>query len=198
MPRVRAPRSAIRLKVTLKGVRPPVWRRLVVEDTMSLGYLHMAVQAAMGWENYHLHLFMVGREEIGDPAQLDEVEDEAHVTLGELAGTGVKSFDYIYDMGDHWEHRILIEGTEAIEPGRAYPACIGGRRACPPEDSGGPWGIAHKLEAVADPAHEEHAELKEWLGAFDPEAFSVEAADARLAAWFRRRQPRPRRAPRSG
>ena len=88
MPWVRAPQSAIRLKVTLKELKPAVWRRLLVEDTMSLGYLHMAVQAAMGWDNSHLHLFMVGREEIGDPGQLDEVED-AKELLKEL-GVGAR------------------------------------------------------------------------------------------------------------
>ena len=193
---VRAPERAIRLKVTLKGLRPPVWRRLLVEDTMTLGELHMAVQAAMGWENSHLHLFLVGGEQVGDPGQLDEVADEAGVTVGEAAGLGCKSFDYVYDMGDDWEHAIAIEGSGPIEAGRAYPACIGGKRACPPEDAGGPWGFADMLEAVADPEDERHAELKEWLGEFDPEAFSVEAAEARVRAWFapkRTRGPRGKR-----
>ena len=79
---VRAPQNAVRLKVTLKGPKPPIWRRLLVEDTMSLGHLHMAVQAAMGWDDSHLHLFMVDREQIGDPMQLDDIEDEARVTVG--------------------------------------------------------------------------------------------------------------------
>ena len=187
---VRAPQSAVRLKVTLKGLRPPVWRRLLVEDTMSLGDLHMAVQAAMGWDNGHLHLFMLGREQVGDPRQLDEVKNEARVTVGEVARLGLKSFAYIYDMGDSWDHTITIEGAEAIDPARRYPACIAGKRACPPEDSGGAWGFAEMLQAVADPADDRHAEFKEWLGEFDPEAFSVEAADARVGSWFRRPKPR--------
>lgn len=187
---VRAPQNAVRLKVTLKGPKPPIWRRLLVEDTMSLGHLHMAVQAAMGWDDSHLHLFMVDREQIGDPMQLDDIEDEARVTVGELAGAGRKSFTYIYDMGDNWEHTITIERSEALEPGRAYPACIDGKRAGPPEDSGGPWGFADMLEAVADPGHEMHEEYSEWLGAFDPEAFSVAAAETRVRAWFRPRRGR--------
>jgi hypothetical protein len=194
MPTKRAPGGAIRLKVTLKGLKPPVWRRLLVEDTTTLGELHKAIQAAMGWEDAHLHLFMAGREEIGDPRQLDDVEDEAHVTVGEFAALGWKSFAYIYDMGDHWEHAISIEGSAPLDPSRAYPACIAGKRACPPEDSGGPWGFASMLEAVADPGDDRHAEFREWLGEFDPEAFSVEAAEARLRAWF---AAKPRRWPRS-
>ena len=190
---VRAPQQAVRLKVTLKGLKPPVWRRLVVEDTMTLGGLHMAVQAAMGWENSHLHLFLVEGAQVGDPRQLDEVEDEARLTVGALTARGVRSFGYVYDMGDDWEHTIAIEGRDVLEPGRAYPACVGGKRACPPEDSGGPWGFADMLEAVADPKDERHAEYREWLGEFDPAAFSVEAAEARVRAWF---APRPGRRPR--
>lgn len=194
MSRVRAPESAIRLKVTLKGLKPPVWRRLLVEDTTSLGDLHVAVQAAMGWDDRHLHLFMAGREAIGDPRQLDDVEDEADVTVGEVAALGWKSFAYVYDLGDDWEHTVRVEGMEPLEPSRAYPACIAGKRACPPEDSGGPWGFASKLKAVADPGDDRHADLEEWLGEFDPEAFSVEAAEARVRGWF---AARPRRQPRS-
>lgn len=198
--RVRGPQNAVRLKVTLKGMRPPVWRRLLVGDAMTLDDLHMAVQAAMGWDNAHLHLFVVGRKTYADPSMLDDTADEAGLTLGALAAAGVKSLAYIYDMGDSWEHAVAIEGSEPIEPGRGYPACIGGRRACPPEDSGGVWGFGAMLEALADPAHPEHAERKEWIGDFDAEAFSVAAADARLGEWFGRRKGRGRRtdAPRRG
>ena len=193
MPWVRAPQEAVRLKVTLKGLKPPVWRRLVAEDTITLGELHMAVQAAMGWENSHLHLFLVEGAQVGDPRQLDEVEDEARLTVGELAARGVRSFGYVYDMGDDWEHAIAIEGSGPLEPGRAYPACTAGKGACPPEDSGGPWGFADLLAAVADPADERHAEVSEWLGEFDPAEFSVEAAEARVRAWFApKRGKRPR------
>jgi hypothetical protein len=196
MPWVRAPQEAIRLKVTLKGLRPPIWRRLVVEDTMTLGYLHYAVQAAMGWENSHLHLFLVDGEQVGDPDQLDEVANEEGITVGALAARGIRSFGYVYDMGDDWEHAIAIERAEPLEPGRAYPACVGGRRACPPEDYGGTWGFADMLEAVADPKDDRHEEMKAWLGEFDPEAFSVAASEARVRAWFapkRTRKPRGKR-----
>jgi hypothetical protein len=193
MPWVRAPQRAIRLKVTLKGLKPPIWRRLLVEDTMTLGHLHFGVQAAMGWENSHLHLFLVGTEQLGDPQQLDEVEDEAGVTVGALADRGVKTFAYVYDMGDDWEHAIAIESAEPLEPGRAYPACVAGRRRCPPEDSGGPWSFADMLEAAADAEDERHAEVMEWLGEFDPDTFSVEAAEARMREWFAPRRTRKRK-----
>jgi hypothetical protein len=117
----------------------------------------------MGWENSHLHLFLVGTERFGGPQLLDEVEDEARVTVGALADRGVKTFAYVYDLGDDWDHAIAIESAGPLEPGRAYPACVAGRRRCPPEDSGGPWGFVDILEA-ADPEDERHAEVMEWLG----------------------------------
>ena len=141
MPWVRAPQQAIRLKVTLKGLKPPIWRRLVVEDTMTLGDLHMAVQAAMGWGNSHLHLFLAGEDQIGDPRQLDDVENEATVTVGELKAQGRKTFGYVYDMGDDWDHAIRIERSEPLDPARAYPACIDGKGACPPEELGRTLGL---------------------------------------------------------
>ena len=147
----------------------------------------------MGWDDSHLHLFLLGQEQIGDPRQLDDVEDEAGVTVGELAGLGWKSFAYIYDMGDDWEHTIRIEGVEPIDPARAYPACIAGKRACPPEDSGGPWGLAANAGGGRPTrATRTTRSIREWLGEFDPEAFSVEAAEARVRAWF---APKPRRRP---
>ncbi len=88
--------------------------------------------------------------------------------------------------------RLQVEGSGPVEPGRAYPACVGGKRACPPEDSGGPWGFAEMLEALADPGDERHAEFRDWIGEFDPEAFSVAAAEVRLRAWFAPRTRRPR------
>ena len=155
MPWVRAPQEAVRLKVTLKGLKPPVWRRLVAEDTITLGELHMAVQAAMGWENSHLHLFMVEGAQVGDPRQLDEVEDEARLTVGELAARGVRSFGYVYDMGDDWEHAIAIEGSGPLEtrpglsglhrregrlPAGGFGRAVGVRR--PAGGGGGPGGRA--------------------------------------------------------
>ena len=137
---VRAPRSAVRLKVTLQGLKPPVWRRLLVGDTTSLGELHFALQAAMGWDNSHLHMFEVGRKQYGDPSMFD-VEHEEGVAVGALVGSGLKKFSYTYDMGDDWEHAIAIEGTEPIDPARAYPACVDGKRACPARGLGRPLGL---------------------------------------------------------
>ena len=88
---------------------------------------------------------------------------------------------YEYDFGDSWQHEIVLEKTLEPEPQVKYPRCIEGERACPPEDCGGVWGYAEFLEAIADPAHEDHDETLRWVGGkFDPEKFSVDEVNRKL------------------
>lgn len=181
------PSPVYQLKVTLKGSRPPVWRRVLVAGDTRLSRLHDILQAAMGWQDGHLHEFQVGRGvRIGrrDPEwdAPDEVMDERRVALSSLAPEVKDKFTYLYDFGDGWEHTILVEKILPPAPATALPTCVGGKRACPPEDCGGVWGYAELLEVLADPGHPERAERVEWLGGqWDPEAFAAEDADRRLA-----------------
>jgi hypothetical protein len=173
----------VKLKITLAGIRPPVWRRLLVPAAMTLRHLHDAIQASMGWEDAHLHDFEVAGERFGDPATTDEVTNEARLTLDQIRRAGIQRFKYTYDFGDDWEHLVVIEGAVARVDGQRYPTCVAGKRACPPEDSGGPYGYAHLLAVCADASHPERAEMLEWFGAdFDPDEFSVVEADASVAA----------------
>ena len=180
--------SIVSLKVTLRGIRPPVWRRLLVPGRMTLGGLHHAIQAAMGWDDAHLHAFDIAGREYSDPHEVDGAADEERLTVNGVLRSGVPRFTYTYDFGDDWEHVVVIEGKQPPAAGRRYPACIAGKRNCPPEDCGGCWGYQKLLAILADPAHPRRQEWIEMIGGdFDPEAFSVEAADARVAAWFGRR-----------
>jgi hypothetical protein len=70
---------------------------------------------------------------------------------------------YDYDFGDGWEHTVQLERIEPLEKGMDLPQCVGGRRACPPEDCSGIPGYARLLKILADPDHERHAELSEWV-----------------------------------
>ena len=176
------------IKVTLKGSKPPIWRRIQVTEGTTLGRLHGILQAVMGWWDYHLHGFTVAGREYGisDPEYdiFDEpVADEQRARLGQLvSGEGFR-FTYVYDFGDTWEHEVLIEKTSHTESGVRYPVCVGGKRACPPEDCGGIWGYYELLEAIQDPDHPEHEELKEWLGdEFDPDDFDIDAVNRRCQA----------------
>jgi hypothetical protein len=189
-PKKRAPAGVISLKVTLRHVKPPVWRRILVKGGMDLGELHMAIQICMGWMDSHLHAFDIGGEQYGDRSRMDDVSDERRLTLNGLLKSGVTRFTYTYDFGDDWEHDVLIEQAPPANDAKTFPACVAGKRACPPEDCGGPFGYEELLAVLADSADPNHAEQLEWLGGeFDPEAFSVEDTGTELGAGFHRAQP---------
>jgi hypothetical protein len=183
--RMRSTRSpGYQLKITLRDVRPPVWRRLVVPANLPLPILHVVFQVAMGWTDSHLHLFRLG-DEVWTPASeeydSDSLgEDTEGVALSELAPGKGSRFVYEYDFGDCWVHDVVVEKVLPEAP--AALRCLEGKRACPPEDCGGPWGYAHLREVLADPAHVEHAELSEWSGPLDHEEFDAGAVDVALAA----------------
>lgn len=174
-------KAVYRLKITLKDVRPPVWRRVQVPDC-PLTKLHEIIQAAMGWENYHLYDFEVGGERYTEPRGMDDLdmEDASRVKLSQIAPKEKAKLRYTYDFGDNWQHEVLVEKVLPPEEGQTYPVCIAGKRACPPEDVGGPWGYMEFVEAIRDPEHERHEEFLEWRGEFDPEAFDPDAVDEAL------------------
>lgn len=176
-------RAAIyQLKITLKDIRPPVWRRIQVPADIKLGKLHRIIQDAMGWTDSHLHAFRIGNETYGvpDPDFEDDMRSERNIRLDSLVSEGGRLV-YEYDFGDDWQHEILVEKALASEPGARYPRCLAGKRACPPEDCGGVGGYENLLEIIANPKHEEYKETLEWLGGeFDPEAFDPHDVDKLL------------------
>ena len=174
--------SICQLKISLKWLKPPIWRRVLVPADISLAKLHQVTQTVMGWEDHHLHQFRVGEKTYGGPALTEDdfydppVEDENKARLGEIATEEGDKFLYEYDFGDNWEHEVLVEKIITPDPELRYPICLTGKRACPPEDCGGPPGYEDMLEVLADPANPEYQEILEWLGdaLFDPEAFDLE------------------------
>jgi len=167
-------------KITLLDIKPSIWRRIQVPDC-TLAELHEYIQAAFGWENYHLHQFEINGVEYGQPAShgddFDMDEDETQVLLSKLLPKSAKRSRWIYeyDFGDGWRHEVLFKGFPN-DPKTKYPLCLEGKRACPPEDCGGAWGYADYLAAIADPQHDQHEEMLEWRGPFDPEAFDAKTA----------------------
>ncbi|MEZ4771186.1 MAG: plasmid pRiA4b ORF-3 family protein [Caldilineales bacterium] len=171
------------LKITLRGSRPPIWRRVLVPGSFSLYKLHQVIQLAMGWTDSHLHQFIIDGQYYGIPSPDDwePVIDERRHTLNKIAPGPKYKFIYEYDFGDSWEHEILVESIAEAEAGVQYPVCINGKRACPPEDVGGVWGYADFLEALSDPNHSEHEMYNEWIGGeFDPEEFDLDEINAEL------------------
>jgi hypothetical protein len=175
-------KQLLRFRVELEDISPPIWREIVVPSSYSFWDLHVAIQDAMGWLDYHLHAFRIrdpktrGVVEIGIPLE-DDFGDQTVLAgwqvpvLSYLSEPG-SSASYEYDFGDGWNHRVLLQEFTDREKGAKYPQCTGGERACPPEDCGGPWGYQTLLEILNDPAHEQHEDMREWVGDhFDPEQF---------------------------
>jgi hypothetical protein len=168
------------LHIELREVKPLVWRRVLVPETVTLAKLHAILQWTMGWTNSHLHEYEIARRRYGvpDPDWLEEIPltDERRVKLNSFIEAGVRRFIYRYDFGDGWEHNVKVE--DLVAPQRDQPpiVCLAGANACPPEDVGGPYGYTDFLAILADPNHEEHAETLEWAGgSFDPTKFDLEA-----------------------
>lgn len=164
-------------KITLIGSKPPIWRRIQVQDC-TLDELHGHIQNAMGWENCHLHQFDIKGKYYGDPELLQDYTcgDSTMTNLSQiLPSTGKRfKFKYEYDFGDCWKHEILFERTLPANPEAIYPLCVAGARACPPEDCGGLSGYSYLIEAILDPEHEEHEIMLDWVGGqFDPEEFDT-------------------------
>jgi hypothetical protein len=175
-------REVVQFRVTLRHVEPVVWRQIEVPAKYTFWDLHVAIQDAMGWLDYHLHLFRVANArgesvEIGIPD--DDPFDDQPVCL---AGWQVPIADYFdrvgaraeyeYDFGDDWMHDLHVERVSRRQSGTRYPRCVDGANHCPPEDCGGPHGYAELLRVIANPRHAEYASSMLWLGGrFDPTEF---------------------------
>lgn len=178
-------KEVYQLKITLKGSKPPIWRRFQVPADITLVRLHDVIQDVMGWTDSHLHQFIIGDTYYGrrDPEfGLDDVMDERKTKLSQVVRNVKAKFAYEYDFGDGWEHLLVLEKILPPDPGGRYPVCLDGKRNCPPEDCGGIWGYeGHFLKAIQNPKHPDHEDMLEWIGdSFDPEAFDVEEVNQRL------------------
>lgn len=186
-------------KITLKEIKPKIWRRIQVPENYSFWDLHVAIQDSMGWEDYHLHEFEIVNPKTLDKEIIGIPDDEGfHKVISGNKAKIAKYFltakdkaSYMYDFGDGWEHEIILEKILPADIGSKYPQCIDGKRACPPEDCGGIWGYENLLEVISDPKHEEYKERIEWLGGefnsedFDPESISFDDPKERWEMTFK-------------
>lgn len=185
-----------RLKITLDDIEPAVVRRVEVPFNVRLDRLHLVLQAAMGWTNSHLYEIRAGGAGWGTPdPDGDDMLDATKARLHRMVeDTGAKTLHYIYDFGDGWDHTIKIE--RVIDPvfGVLYPRLLDASGRCPPEDVGGPHGYAEALEAIADPSHERHDELKEWMPEnFDPKIVDIIALADNVETLAKRWSRKPTR-----
>ena len=189
--KTKAPQAIFQLKVTLRGSKPPIWRRILVPDTITLGKLHQVLQVIMDWEGEHLHQFVLGRELYGLPDKEDvffgmSVTDENKTILSSLLSKEKDWLTYEYDFGDSWEHKLVLEKKLPFDSAMQLTHCIKCKRACPPEDCGGMWGYMDLIGIMSDKSSPEYAERVEWLEEnfgidnFDPEFFDLELINEQL------------------
>jgi hypothetical protein len=138
--RADAATSVHRVKVSLRGARPAVWRRVEVPSDLPLSVLHEVIQTAFGWFDCHLHQFETACGDFGDPAQdgfWSQRGDESAAVLAQVAGEVKSAVRYVYDFGDEWQHDLVVEAIVPAMPGVRYPRCLAVRGVHPEEDSGG-------------------------------------------------------------
>ena len=164
------------LDIQLMGIKPKIWRRFMVPSTIRLSRLHEVIQIVMGWGDCHLYSFIIDYQEYTrHPEDYDDGLESSRYSLGGLIKQKGRTFEYVYDFGDSWRHKLKVLGIDDWHSAFGNPFdCLSGERACPPEDVGGVPGYYEFCEAMKNPNHDQHDMLMEWYGgAFDSEAFDV-------------------------
>lgn len=174
---------ALQFRIQLKNVqKPPVWRQVIVPESFTFEQLHLVIQEAFGWANYHLYQFSplgYGSNPIiailSDEDWDKPDKDASKTKLSSIFKTEKMKYTYIYDFGDDWTHSILLE--KKLPEKVIKVTCLAGKGACPPEDCGGPWGYEQMKEIVKDPKHQEYNEMREWLGLEEEDDFNATEFD---------------------
>ena len=174
---------AYQFKIQLKDItKPPVWRRVIVPEKLTFDDFHLVIQALFGWDNYHLYQFSPSgygsNPVIAIPSKDDWEQPEMNsmkTKLNKVFSQEKQTFNYIYDFGDDWNHKIVLE--KLVPDDIISPVCLTGKGTCPPEDCGGAWAYENLKTILADPSHEEYAEMKEWLGLDEDEGWDADDFD---------------------
>lgn len=177
-------KKVYQFKLAIKYITPQIWRRIQVPENYTFQDLHNAIQAAMSWDDYHLHEFEMQNPKTGAIERIgpeDEDQDifsggpfvlEKKAKISKYFTLENKAALYTYDFGDDWQVNVRLEKILPRKEGIEYPICTAGKRAAIPEDTGGVYGYETMLEILKDPEHEEYEDTVEWLGEdFDPEYF---------------------------
>ena len=183
---LRFPCPIYQIRVSLRDVRPEIWRRILVRSDVSLARFHKVLQALMGWYDYHLYQFKIGEKIHAPPSEEDDDHgrrDSVRIELSTVLGRGVDNFLYEYDFGDGWEVEIQLE--ETLPPSKQMwdAVCVDGARHGPQEDCGGPFGYQDMVAALRKGSGQRYEEITEWIGKdFNPEKFDTSEMNLVLAA----------------
>ena len=174
------------LRIELEDIEPLIWRRVAVRTSMNLKAVHRVIQAAMGWLDYHLWEFAANGQKYGmlvpnEPEWNERIKNAATTKLSSLLAKGVREIGYVYDMGDNWQHRIIVEKLKADEPGLRYPQFLDGERRCPPEDCGGLPGYDEFLGNIGSKKAKTRKAALDWYGGpYDPDEIDEQKIVTRL------------------
>ncbi|MEI8153857.1 MAG: plasmid pRiA4b ORF-3 family protein [Hyphomicrobiales bacterium] len=186
------------LRIELEDIEPLIWRRVAVPTSMSLKDVHGVIQAIMGWLDCHLWEFEAGERKYSlliqnDPDWNERITDAATTKLSALVADSVTDITYFYDMGDNWQHKIIVEKLTPIDPAILYPQFLGGERRCPPEDCGGVPGYYEFLDNIASKQSKKRKAALDWYGGpYDPDDIGEKRIVAdlkRIAGGLRLRRP---------
>jgi hypothetical protein len=175
------------IQIALRGFKPKIWRRILVQSDLLLNELHRIIQTTMGWTNSHLHQFIKDKTyyKMHHPdddfwGEMNDV-DYKKIKISDLLKNEKDKIVYEYDFGDSWEHDVILEKILPFDEKFKYPICLKGMMHCPPEDVGGIWGYENMLEILQQPEHEEYDSYIEWLGGeFRPEDFDIDEVNDML------------------
>lgn len=175
-----------KLKITLTGIRPPIWRRVILPDNATLDDLHSIIRVCFGWDGSHCHAFRINGRVHGPFSTFGyddrKTDADPYIELRELICRPKTKFHYRYDFGDEWLHEIILEAVVPENTAPCVVACLKGARACPPDDTGGIYRYAYLIECLKRKEGEEYIEARDWLGEdFDPEAFDLDGINKCLA-----------------
>ena len=159
--------TGIQILITLKETNPPIFRRVIIANSLTFLDLHSAIQISMGWRGNHLFEFLVNDYSIRNHEDyLEDLEtfaDAKHVEIDTLLDKAGLTFNYVYDFGDHWVHQIVLEKVGLELESKSLIKCLDAEQNCPPDDSGGVHRYYRLLEILNDPSHPEHDDMKDWV-----------------------------------
>lgn len=181
------------IKISIKGSKPKIWRRVLVRPNIYLFDFHDIIQIVMGWYDAHLHQFIkdgVYYEERPPEGVVDHEDRYStyydNMRLCYLFKEEKDKMIYVYDLGDYWEHEVVLEKILPVDKSIKYPVCTAGKMNCPPEDCGGVWGFEELLRVLNNPDDEEYEEMTEWVGGdYDPKYFDKEEVNFILQNRYR-------------
>jgi hypothetical protein len=165
----------MQFRIEIAGIQPLIWRRILVPTDYNFWDLHVAIQDAMGWLDYHQHYFefkgkgkkkevRIGIPDFDGSDDLFEIYPGWEIPVATYFKDLGITAEYLYDYGDSWLHTVQLEAYFFKDKKFKYPICIDGDRACPPEDCGGVPGYSELIKSLSNPKNDNYEEMREWVG----------------------------------